>query len=150
DIGDSHEASDMAERIAAMLRRPMSIEGREVVISTSIGVALCNMHETRPDDVLRAADLELYKAKDAGRARYALFDPRLEASAIERMELETALRVALERDEFQVHYQPIIDFSTGQIAGWEALIRWRHPQRGMISPAAFIPVAEETGLIVPI
>jgi EAL domain-containing protein (putative c-di-GMP-specific phosphodiesterase class I) len=80
----------------------------------------------------------------------ALFDPHLEASAIERMELETALRVALERDEFQLHYQPIIDFSTGQIAGWEALIRWRHPQRGMISPAAFIPVAEETGLIVPI
>jgi diguanylate cyclase (GGDEF)-like protein len=152
EVAGAPGASYVADAIASALSSPFSIDGREVVISTSIGVALSHPGETQtPDALLRRADLALYRAKADGRARQALFDPRMEAEAVERMELETALRAALERDELRLHYQPIVALgSNDKVVGWEALVRWHHPTRGLVSPAIFIPVAEETGLIVAI
>jgi len=150
DVDGPQHAAEVADRIAQRLRWPFTVANREVVVSTSIGVALSEPGNTQPDRLLRGADLALYTAKDSGRACHALFDPRMETSAIERLELESALRFALQRDEFQLYYQPIMHLQSGALMGWEALLRWQHPQRGPISPAVFIPVAEETGLIVPI
>jgi diguanylate cyclase (GGDEF)-like protein len=150
EVADAPEAVHLAECISSSLHQPFAIADRQVVVSTSIGVALSEPEQDRPERLLRSADLALYKAKDNGRGRHELFDPHLEASAVERMQLEADLRVALGCEQLQVHYQPIIELDAGDIVGWEALVRWRHPQRGLISPATFIPVAEETGLIVPI
>jgi diguanylate cyclase (GGDEF)-like protein len=163
-VAGADEAGAIADRIASALRQPFPIAERQVVVSTSIGVALSQLDGDRPERLLRSADLALYKAKDTGRGRHALFDPHLEASAIERMELEGDLRLAVERiaaadhdgrdDQqaggFRLHFQPLVLLETGTLQGWEALVRWQHPQRGLISPAAFIPIAEATGLIVPI
>jgi diguanylate cyclase (GGDEF)-like protein len=151
EVAGAPGASTVADAIASALESPFSIDGREVVISTSIGVALNQPGEKqKPDALLRRADLALYRAKADGRARQALFDPRMEAEAVERMELETALRVAIDRDELRVHYQPIVSLANGGVVGWEALVRWQHSTRGLVSPGAFIPIAEETGLIVAI
>jgi diguanylate cyclase (GGDEF)-like protein len=150
EVNGPHEAAAVADRISSSLRRPFGIGERQVVVNTSIGIAVSESTGDRPERLLRGADLALYKAKDSGRACYALFDPGMEANAIERMELESDLRLALTRDELHLHYQPIVSLDSRRILGWEALLRWKHPQRGMIPPAAFIPVAEETGLIVPI
>jgi diguanylate cyclase (GGDEF)-like protein len=138
----------MAERLASSLRTPFTLAGREVAISTSIGVALSEPDDREPERLLRAADLALYRAKANGRSCYALFDPEMAATAMERMELESALRGAMERQELQVYYQPIFHLGSHKLLGWEALVRWRHPTRGLVSPALFIPVAEETGLVV--
>jgi diguanylate cyclase (GGDEF)-like protein len=138
----------MAERLANSLRTPFTLAGREVAISTSIGVALSEPDDREPERLLRAADLALYRAKANGRSCYALFDPEMAATAMERMELESALRGALERQELQVYYQPIFRLGSEKLVGWEALVRWRHPTRGLVPPSLFIPVAEETGLIV--
>jgi EAL domain-containing protein (putative c-di-GMP-specific phosphodiesterase class I) len=126
------------------------VADRDVVVSGSIGVALSDPDGDRPDRLLRSADLALYKAKDNGRDRFELFDPNLEISAIERLELETDLRRALEDNQLLLHYQPIVANDSGRVLGWEALVRWMHPVRGMISPGVFIPIAEATGLVVPI
>ena len=150
EVESPAQAATVADRISNALRQPFTIGGRQVVVSTSIGIAVSDANGDRPERLLRGADLALYRAKDSGRARYALFDPGMEASAIERMELESDLRLAITRDELQLHYQPIVSLDSRRILGWEALLRWHHPERGMIPPVAFIPVAEETGLIVPI
>ena len=139
----------MADTIASVLETPFSIDGRDVVISTSIGLALAHPGENHePDALLRRADLALYRAKADGRARQTLFDPRMEAQAVERMELETSLRQAVNREELRLHYQPIVSLENDRVVGWEALVRWQHPTRGLISPGVFIPVAEHSGLIV--
>jgi diguanylate cyclase (GGDEF)-like protein len=149
-VASDAEARVLAERLIGALSDPIHVAGHEVVAGASIGVALSSLGRDRPEALLRSADLALYRAKANGKNGHALFDVSLEAQAMQRLELERDLRLALERGEFRVHYQPLIRLETGRIAGWEALVRWEHPSRGLISPAAFIPIAEETGLIIPI
>ena len=140
----------IAERILASLRAPVAVAGRELSVGVSIGVALGTSSGDVADDVLRRADLALYRAKADGKGGYALFDPSLETRVLERMEIENDLRTALERGELRLVYQPILTLADGRVAEVEALIRWHHPRRGVVAPGVFIPLAEETGLIVPI
>ena len=150
DVDDPRQAVEVAQRIAESLRKPVVLDGREVFVSASIGIAMSSPHVTAADSVLRNADLALYRAKADGRARHAVFDPSMEAHAVERLEMETNLRHALDRDELRVHFQPVVDLTDGAINEVEALVRWQRPGFGLVSPTAFIPIAEETGLIVPI
>lgn len=144
------EAALAAERIFEKLGAPFYLEGCEVFVTTSIGIAVSEQGKDRPDDLLRNADVAMYEAKNKGKARYKVFHPVMNTRAWERLQMETDLRHALERDELTVYYQLIVDLATGKPAEVEALIRWIHPQRGLVSPADFIPLAEETGLILPI
>ncbi|HSQ99633.1 MAG TPA: EAL domain-containing protein [Sphingomicrobium sp.] len=150
-VGEQRDAIDrLAREILAAIAQPFSIEGNELIPSTSIGIAIA------PDDgrdggtLLRNADLALYRAKEAGRGTYAFFEESLNERAQERRQLETDLRVAIERGEFELHYQPLFDLEHNCVCSFEALIRWNHPKRGLVSPVDFVPVAEDTGLIVPI
>lgn len=140
----------IAERIQAALSRPFHIAGHELTINTSIGIAIGESGDITANDLLRQADTAMYRAKMAGGAQHAVFDDVMQADVRQRLELENDLRKAVERQEFRIQYQPIIDLQNGEIAAFEALIRWQHPEHGLISPAKFIPLAEETGLIVPI
>jgi diguanylate cyclase (GGDEF)-like protein/PAS domain S-box-containing protein len=149
-IAGEAEAIQVANRILTALRSPHSLSGREIFISTSIGIAIKNDTYTQAEDLIRNADIALYRAKSGGRSRYALFDPAMHLQVINRLQLENDLRKALERDQLVLYYQPIITLSTGEILGFEALVRWQHPTRGIISPDIFIPIAEETGLIISI
>jgi predicted signal transduction protein with EAL and GGDEF domain len=148
DIRDPIEAVRVAERIQSELSAPFIVNGQEVVISASIGIASSTTPHVRAEELLRDADIAMYRAKKAGRARCEVFDTGMHASAVNRLRLETDLRRALEQGEFRVHYQPIVSLTTGKITGFEALTRWQRPE-GLVSPAEFIPVAEETGLIIP-
>ena len=150
EVGGASDAVRVANKITQALLAPFVLEAREVFVATSIGIALGTSGRERPTDVLRNADVALYRAKARGTATYEVFDPLMNIAAIERLDLEVDLRRAIERGEFAVHYQPQLELSTGRIAGWEALVRWMHPERGLILPAEFLPVAEETGLIVQI
>lgn len=150
DIGDASDAIRIADRIQKTLTASFNLHGREVFTSASIGIASSVTGYNRPEDILRDADIAMYRAKARGKARYEVFDTDMRIRAMTRLELETDLRRAIERQEFRIHYQPIVSLNTGHIIGFEALVRWQHPNRGLISPAEFIPVAEETGLIVPI
>ncbi len=150
DIQHVEQATDMAARILMALRDAFCIQGHEVVVSASIGIILSSSEHAEPTDLLRYADIAMYQAKHAGKARYVVFDQNMNAAAVDRLELEHDLRRAIERNEVQVYYQPIVDLATAQIVGLEALARWQHPQRGFIAPVQFIPLAEETGLIVPL
>jgi diguanylate cyclase (GGDEF)-like protein len=138
-----------AERIIRALDAPFHLEGHDVVTATSIGI-VTNTPDHSPADMVRDADAALYRAKAKGRGRYEVFDETMNARALERLELEADLRAALARNEFTVYYQPKINLATGHLEGMEALVRWQHPRRGLVSPDAFIPLAEETGLIRPI
>ena len=144
------DAVRVAERIQDNLKRPFQLDGHEIFTSASIGIATSETGYNAPEDLLRDADTAMYQAKALGKARCEVFDADMREQAIARLDLETDLRRAVERKEFQLHYQPIVSFKTGMLAGFEALIRWRHPSRGLVEPARFIQVAEETGLIVPI
>jgi diguanylate cyclase (GGDEF)-like protein/PAS domain S-box-containing protein len=150
DIDGPQDATLIADRIQEEIARPFDLYGQEVFTSTSIGIAMSELGVTDAQDLLRNADTALYKAKASGKARYALFDLGMHASAVKLLQLETDMRKALEKDEFCVYYQPIISLCNGEVKGFEALIRWQHPEKGLVSPGEFIPVAEETGLIVPI
>jgi diguanylate cyclase (GGDEF)-like protein/PAS domain S-box-containing protein len=147
DLKDPSDASRAAERLMKELTAPFIIAGKEVFTSVSIGIALSSPNYEEPEDMLRDADTAMYRAKSSGKARFEVFDADMRASLMARLQLETDLRRALEREEFQNFYQPIVSLSSGQIVGFEALLRWHHPTRGMVSPGEFIPVAEETGLI---
>jgi EAL domain-containing protein (putative c-di-GMP-specific phosphodiesterase class I) len=121
-----------------------------VFISASVGVALPAGPEDGVDEMLRNADVAMYMAKDQGKGRAALFEPEMHVAAVARMQLEADLQWAIKRTEFAVHYQPIVELSSGRVTGMEALVRWNHPSRGLLTPADFVPLAEETGLILPL
>jgi diguanylate cyclase (GGDEF)-like protein/PAS domain S-box-containing protein len=151
--GDSdprHAAVLLAERIIAAIGQPFVIEGDEITVGASIGIALASEQECTSDQLLKMADLALYRAKSAGRNDYRFFDPEMSALATARQEMECDLRRAIQQNELELHYQPIIESKAGKICSAEALIRWRHPIKGLIFPDAFIPLAEETGLITQI
>ena len=150
NITEISDVTDIANRIQTELTLPFNLGGHQVFTSVSIGIALSSTGYDRPEELLRDADLAMYSAKALGKARYEVFDPAMHTSAVTLLQLENDLRRAVERQEFQLHYQPIVTLLTGRITGFEALIRWHHPERGLVLPAEFIPVAEETGLIVPI
>ena len=149
-VEEPSDATRIAERIHEELRRPFDLEGHEVFTTASIGIALGHHGYERPEDVLRDADTAMYRAKSLGKNRHSIFDQRMHERAVELLRLETDLRRAVDREEFCLHYQPIISLARGEIEGFEALVRWRHPERGLVYPNDFIPIAEETGLIVPI
>ena len=148
--GGAAEATIVAARIAEALIAPHSVAGVEVFASASVGIAVSLRGEETADELLRNADLAMYSAKARQSGGPELFQHRMHASAIERMSLLLDLRRAIDRQEFFLHYQPIVAIETGTIVGTEALVRWRHPERGVIPPVVFIPLAEETGLIVPL
>jgi diguanylate cyclase (GGDEF)-like protein/PAS domain S-box-containing protein len=150
DIADVSDAMRVAERLRSALEKPFDVEGHEVFTSASVGIAVSTTGYQRPEQILRDAALALHRAKRDGASRCELFDSAMRDRAVSRLQLETDLRRAIEHQTFQIHYQPIVSLSTGEIAGFEALIRWRHPERGPISPAEFIPVAEDTGMILQI
>jgi len=143
-------ATALANRIIETVAEPFDIEGHQIVIGTSIGVALAPGDGDEPDQLLKNADMALYRAKADGRGMYHFFQPEMDAQMQARRVLELDLRKALAAGEFVLHYQPKIDLATNQVGGFEALLRWNHPTRGMVSPAEFIPLAEEIGLIVPL
>jgi diguanylate cyclase (GGDEF)-like protein/PAS domain S-box-containing protein len=150
DIKGLDSALDVADRIDDQLRAPFTVFGHEVFSTASIGIAVSGPRVGSSADLLRDADLAMYRAKREGRARHVVFDGAMNAQAMKRLELETALRRAVERNELRLVYQPIMSLESMGIDRVETLVRWQHPERGLISPADFIPLAEETGLIVPI
>ncbi len=148
---DQHgDAGGLADRIIEIISEPFHLEGHEVNIATSIGVALAPEHATTSDSLMKMADLALYRAKSGGRNGFRFFDPEMSMAASARHELEGELRRAIQQEELELHYQPIVDTKTLAVCGAEALIRWRHPTKGMIFPDEFIPLAEETGMITQI
>jgi len=150
DITDEEDAGAIAERIADQLRTPFDIGGREVAITSSLGIAVSGPGRTTPEDLMRSADAAMYRAKRGGRSRFEVYDPEMDRMSLERAQLESDLRGAVERGEFRLHYQPIVNFRSERVLGVEALIRWDHPTRGLLPPSAFISIAEETGLILSI
>ncbi len=144
------DASRVAERIIEALKAPFNFKGREVFVGASVGIAPATEPLDEPEELLRNADLALYKAKESGGALYEFFDASMGNEVLRRLELESALRRALERGEFRIYYQPKISISDHEIVSLEALVRWEHPERGLLEPSEFLPVAEETGLIVEI
>ncbi len=152
-VGDTSQrdaVSRFAERIIDIIAQPFEIEGNEVNIGTSIGIALAPEHASGPDDLLKMADMALYRAKSGGRNSYRFFDTEMIEVANARRLVETELRHAIQHNELRLHFQPIVDAKTLRICGAEALVRWQHPTKGMIYPDRFIPLAEETGLITQI
>jgi diguanylate cyclase (GGDEF)-like protein len=152
-IGEANQreaAEALARRITEVVSTPFDFEGRELTIGTSIGIAVAPEHGSDPDTLLKMADLALYRAKAEGRNRFCFFTQEMGEATIARHSLETDLRQAIARNELELHYLPIIDTSTGRVSGAEALVRWRHPRMGLMFPATFIPLAEETGLITQI
>lgn len=147
DAGSERAAAALAGRVIACIGRPFVIDGVEITVGTSIGIALAPEHHGASDELLKMADLALYCAKAAGRNGFRFFDPQMSAVASARQQIESDLRRAIQQNELEVHYQPIIDCKTGKISSAEALVRWRHPVKGLIYPDSFIPIAEETGLI---
>ena len=148
DIRDCGDAIRVAERLQERLVIPFVVERQEVVISASIGIAFCATSYTNSEDLVRDAEIAMYRAKREGKARSQVFDAEMHIVAVKRLQLETDLRRALELGEFRVHYQPILSLQSGRIAGFEALSRWQRPE-GLLSPAHFIQIAEQTGIILP-
>lgn len=149
EMREPADALRFAERALKSLGSPFSIEGREVYSSCSIGIAQSGLGYESPEEMLRDADTAMYRAKATGKSRFVVFDRAMHQEALSLLELETDLRRATERHDFQLHYQPIVSLATGKIAGFEALVRWPHETKGFIPPSRFIPLAEETGLIIP-
>ena len=150
DIKDASSAIHTAKQIQKELTLPFNLRGHEIFTSVSIGITLSASDYEQPQNLLRDAETAMYRAKERGKACYEIFDPGMHQNAVVRLQLENDLRRAIERQEFQVHYQPIVAIETGRLCGFEALVRWQHPDKGIVYPTQFIPVAEETGLIVPL
>ena len=149
-IKDSSDATRVAERIRGALKAPFRLNGRDVFTSASIGIALSGSRPREPEDYLRDADTAMYRAKTRGSASYEIFDEAMHARVTALLQLETGFRNALDKEEFRLFFQPLMSLDTDRIIGFEALVRWEHPERGIVLPADFIPLAEETGLIVPL
>jgi diguanylate cyclase (GGDEF)-like protein len=147
DTDGSDRLTKVAEQILARLKQPFCFESYEIFVSASIGLVLGSSLYDQPEQIIRDADIAMYRAKSLGRSRYQIFSPAMRSAAHQLLELQTDLHRALNQKEFTVFYQPIVDLETGKIAGVEALVRWIHPKRGLISPSDFLPVAEEAGLI---
>ncbi len=150
EIAHSQDASRVARRILKELAQPFNLAGHEVFVTASIGIALYPLDGNDAENLLKNADVAMYHAKNQGRNNYQFYTQSMNATSLQRLDLENDLRKALDRNEFLLYYQPTVDVQTGAIIGAEALVRWKHPEKGMISPVEFIPLAEETGLIVPI
>ncbi len=150
DISDISDATHIADRIQEKLTKSFKLMDREVFVTTSIGIVLSMTGYQRPEDVLRDADIAMYRAKAQGRARYEIFDSAMRDRIMDRISLETDLRQSFERNELLMYYQPIVSIMDNRIIGFEALVRWQHPERGLLAPSEFIPMAEETGLILSI
>lgn len=146
-IKQPQDAQVVATRIIDELSRPFRIGGRDVVVGVSIGISIGHPDYTHPDEAIRDADTALYQAKDRGKGCVVIFDSEMRQAAVERMEIESDLRQAIDRQQVHLHYQPIVDLSAGTICGFEALVRWKHPDRGWVMPDDFVPIAEETGII---
>jgi diguanylate cyclase (GGDEF)-like protein len=149
-IKDPADATSLAQRIIALISEPYDIDGHPAVIGASIGIAVGPGDGLRPDKLLRNADLALYRAKGDGRGTFRFFEPAMDLQMQTRRIMEQDLRKALAAGEFELHYQPVVNLASNEISGFEALIRWNHPEKGMVAPATFIPLAEEIGFIVPI
>jgi diguanylate cyclase (GGDEF)-like protein/PAS domain S-box-containing protein len=145
---DTERAVGIARRVLALFEQPFDVSGQQVFSAASLGIVIGSDDYESPDQVLRDADTAMYRAKAAGKSGYVVFDDTMHAEARARLQLETDFRLAFERDEFLLHYQPIVDLEDGRVVGAEALVRWRHPRRGVIAPGEFLTIAEETGLIV--
>jgi diguanylate cyclase (GGDEF)-like protein len=150
DVRQPEQCSQLAARIVELVSRPYDIDGRHIVIGTSIGIAVAPNDGANPDVLLKNADMALYLAKGDGRGTHRFFEREMDKRLQARRSLELDLRKAIANGEFEIHYQPILFLQTGKVSGFEALLRWNHPERGHISPAEFIPLAEETGLILPL
>ncbi|MDQ1665873.1 MAG: hypothetical protein QOH75_1904 [Actinomycetota bacterium] len=147
DITGPGDAEQIAKRLLAVLQAPLLVAGRETCVRASIGIALRNAADVDPAGMLRNADVAMYTAKRSDSSRYAVFEPQMHEAAVQRLELKADLERALRRDELRVHYLPYVELSSGEVIGFEALVRWQHPDRGLLPPLAFIPLAEETGMI---
>jgi diguanylate cyclase (GGDEF)-like protein/PAS domain S-box-containing protein len=147
-LDDPAQAVQVAERITQELRRPFILEGRDLYVIASIGIALGDARTHDSDDLLREADTAMYRAKDEG-GDFRVFNPAMYDRAFRRLEVENDLRRAVEQEEFVIHYQPMVDLQSGELWGLEALVRWDHPERGLLEPSEFVPVAEESGLVIP-
>jgi diguanylate cyclase (GGDEF)-like protein/PAS domain S-box-containing protein len=150
DLAQQHDVTALADRMLLALRSPFLIAGTELTSSASIGITFSGFGYTTPEDVLRDADIAMYKAKAAGKARYALFDVGLHAEVAQRLRLESDLRRAILEGQLTTAYQPLYNLDTGRLTGFEALARWTHPEHGSVGPDVFIPIAEESGLILPL
>ncbi len=150
DLHSPAEAEPIARRVLEEMLKPVMIDDHELIVTASIGIALCGGHSKTPEDTLRDADKAMYRAKGAGKARFAWFVPGSPLQPVDRLRMETDLHRALDRGEFWVEYQPILSLADGNLSAFEALIRWKHPERGAVSPVEFIPVAEATFQILPI
>jgi predicted signal transduction protein with EAL and GGDEF domain len=150
EVADEAGAVARGERLAAVLRTPVTVSGREVLARASVGVRLARGGDEDPERLLRDADMAMYAAKTAGRAGVRVFDTAMHTRAVQRLDFEAALRRAVIRQQFTVRYQPVVELANGRLAGLEALVRWDHPERGLVMPGEFVGLAEDTGLIVPI
>lgn len=150
EIRNIHDAARVAQRILGSLARPFDLRGHEVFVSASIGIAIFPQDGVDADTLVKNGDAAMYHAKDRGKNNYQFYKKEMNATSFQRLSLETSLRRALEREEFLLYYQPVVNLYTGKLVSAEALVRWQHPDMGLISPADFIPLAEETGMIVPL
>jgi diguanylate cyclase (GGDEF)-like protein len=150
DVSGRDEASETAARVVAAMDAPFHVQATDVALTVSVGVAVASGNAIVADLLLRDADVAMYRAKQRGRDRYEVFDEAMRSQAVDRLSVENDLRRAIRQGQLRLVYQPIVHIDTGRIAGFEALVRWQHPERGLLSPADFIPPAEETGLIVPL
>jgi len=150
DLESTQDIRTLADRILEELQLPFSLNGLEVVVSASIGIDLSGPNDDSAEDVVRNADIAMYQAKARGKAVYVVFDEMMHAQAVTRLRMETDLRQAMTRGELRLHYQPIVSLRTGRVTSFEALLRWYHPEQGLIAPDDFIPLAEETKMILPI
>ncbi len=146
-VANMREVTLVAERVTNALRMHFHLDGHDIVVTASVGIAVATHGSGTPETLMSHADVAMYRAKDAGRSGYVIFDPSMNATMLERLELETGLRVAIDRGQLRAHYQPTVDIKSSRVVGMEALVRWEHPTRGQLPPGAFIPLAEEAGLV---
>jgi diguanylate cyclase (GGDEF)-like protein/PAS domain S-box-containing protein len=150
DVAKVQDVSSIAQKILKSFSQPLTVKDHEFFLTASIGISIAPNDSKDPETLIRNADTAMYRAKEQGRNTYQVFTPEMNAEVTKRLNMETAMRYALKREEFVLHYQPLINIASGEIAGVEALVRWNHPEWGLVPPVQFIPLAEETGLIIPL